>query len=516
VAAFVLFSSVAALIGNPGQGNYAAANAALDALAARRRAEGLPGTSLAWGLWAGEGMGAQLDAAQLARLEGMGARALPTELALELLDASLPRGEALLVPVMLDPGVLRTQARAGLLPPLLRALVRTTRRGGGSGGSLAQRLIRVPEPQRRGVVLEVVQAQVAAVLGYAAGDAVDPDRAFRELGFDSLAAIDLRNRLIQASGQQLPTTLVFEHPTPAALADHLLDRLPQAQERPEVAQAPAAGTGGGGTFGTLLRHARTAGSIVDTMPLLTEASRFRPTFAAAAELDGESHVVQLAAGGARPRLVCVPSFVVGSGPHQFMRFASRFEEVRDVHACALPGFGTERAPASWDAALDVLEHAVRGVVGEEPFVLVGYSIGGVVAHSLAARLEAAGTAPSGLVMIDTPTPDGEEESQRVFASVMTAILDREDQVIAVDDTNWLAMGTYMRLLRERTPARITAPSLLIRAGVPTGDGYWPTWGVEHDRVEVDADHFGLIEAAAGETAAATERWLTGPAGAGDE
>jgi acyl transferase domain-containing protein/D-arabinose 1-dehydrogenase-like Zn-dependent alcohol dehydrogenase/acyl carrier protein/predicted alpha/beta hydrolase family esterase len=512
LSAFVLFSSVAALMGSPGQANYAAANAFLDALAATRRAAGLVASSLAWGLWADStGMTGELGTAGFARLERMGVGALPAELGLELFDRTLGLDEALLVPVRLDDGALRRQARAGLLAPLLRGLVRTpARRADVAAGSLSQRLAGVPQADRERVALDLVRAQVAAVLGYASPEAVDADRGFKELGFDSLAAVELRNRLTQASGVRLPTTLVFDHPSPAAVATFLVAEVGDPGTSAPVAAAPPP-EDAPGTLSSLLRHAHAAGSIVDTVSLLTEASRFRPTFASADELGtGDGYVVRLASGSGLPKLVCVPSFMVGSGPHQFMRFADRLGGVRDVLVCSLPGFrGSEPAPSTWDAAIEVLEHAVRRAVGDTPFVLVGYSIGGVVAHSLAARLEATGTAPAGIVLIDTPAPEGEEETTRVFSMVMTEILEREHEGITVDDANWLAMGTYLRLLAERTPSRVAARSLLIRAGQPFGSSgaTWPAWQVAGDEVEVAADHFALIEDAAAATADATESWL---------
>ncbi|MFI6652840.1 SDR family NAD(P)-dependent oxidoreductase [Streptomyces sp. NPDC050529] len=558
LSAFVLFSSVAALIGSPGQGNYAAANAALDALAAHRRAQGLPATSLAWGLWAdASGMAGGLDEAELARLERMGVGALSAELGLGLFDRALRVGGSLVVPVRLDLAALRVQARSGLLPALLRGLVRVPRKSAGTEGSLAQRLVGVPAAGREAIAVDLVRGQVAAVLGHATSEAVEPDRVFKELGFDSLAAVDLRNRLTQVSGVRLPSTLVFDHPSPAAVARFLLSEVGDAPDRAVGQSRPAtaapvgeAGPAAGGTLSTLLRHAHAGGSIVSAVPLLTEASRFRPSFASAAELGGgDGYVVQLARGRARdeqasggrelPKLVCVPSFVVGSGPHQFMRFADHFEGERDVYVCSLPGFrGEEPSPGSWDAATEVLADAIRRAVGDDPFVLVGYSIGGVVAHSLAARFEAEGVGVAGLVMIDTPTPEGEEETNRVFSLVMTEILERDHEAIAVDDANWLAMGTYMRLLGERVTTRIAAPSLLIRAGEPLGgraagavtdieDGPggatggvgahagdaaavthdWPAWQVGDDEVVIAADHFALIETAAPATAEATGRWL---------
>ncbi|MEV7417054.1 SDR family NAD(P)-dependent oxidoreductase, partial [Streptomyces sp. NPDC089919] len=223
LSAFVLFSSVSALIGGPGQGNYAAANAFLDALAATRRAAGLPATSLAWGLWANTaGMSGTLDEAEIARLERMGTSALPTELGLGLFDRAVGSGVALVAPVLLDLGVLREQARAGVLPALFRGLVRVPVRRSGAGGSLARQLAAVAVGERESVVLELVRSQVAAVLGHASAAAVDADRAFKELGFDSLGAVELRNRLTQASGVRLPSTLVFDHPSASAVARFLL------------------------------------------------------------------------------------------------------------------------------------------------------------------------------------------------------------------------------------------------------------------------------------------------------
>ncbi|MFL5909184.1 MAG: SDR family NAD(P)-dependent oxidoreductase [Gaiellaceae bacterium] len=219
---FVLFSSSAGTFGGPGQGNYAAANSLLDALARRRRAAGLPATSLAWGLWQQEGgMGARVSEADLSRMSRMGLEPLATDHGLELFDTARAVGDAMLVPLRLELGALRAQARAGTLPPLLRGLVRAPGRRQ-SGDSLARQLADVPEAERGRVVLELVRTQAAEVLGQASPDAVDPERAFKELGFDSLAAVELRNRLSQATGMRLPSTLVFDHPTPAAIADFVL------------------------------------------------------------------------------------------------------------------------------------------------------------------------------------------------------------------------------------------------------------------------------------------------------
>ncbi|TDC98000.1 SDR family NAD(P)-dependent oxidoreductase [Actinomadura sp. 7K507] len=228
LAEFVLFSSSAGVLGTPGQANYAAANAFEDALAARRKALGLPAVSLAWGLWAETSrMTAHLDGADLARLGRSGVVPLPSEQGLELFDTARGDGRALLVPARLDVAALRAQAGAGRAPAVLRVLAggtgrRTAGRGDGAAGpSLAERLARLPEGRRHEAVLDVVRANAATVLGHRSADAVTTTSTFKELGFDSLTAVEFRNRLSTAAGTRLPATLVFDHPTLDALARHL-------------------------------------------------------------------------------------------------------------------------------------------------------------------------------------------------------------------------------------------------------------------------------------------------------
>jgi NADPH:quinone reductase-like Zn-dependent oxidoreductase/NADP-dependent 3-hydroxy acid dehydrogenase YdfG/acyl carrier protein len=231
LAEFVVFSSDSGTMGSPGQGNYAAANAFLDALADRRRAQGLPAKSLAWGLWSdATGMAGELGEADIARFARFGVVAMSGEL--ELFDAARASAESVVVPTGLDMSALRDAAQAGTLPPLLRDLVRARpRREREAGRSLEQQLAGVPEDERESTVLQVVSEQAAAVLGYGSADAVDPESKFKELGFDSLGAVELRNRLARVSGLRLPSTLVFDHPSPAAAARYLLKK---------VAPAPAA------------------------------------------------------------------------------------------------------------------------------------------------------------------------------------------------------------------------------------------------------------------------------------
>ncbi len=244
LAAFLMFSSVAATFSHPGQGNYAAANAYLDALAQRRRSQGLPATAVAWGLWGtGSGMSTRLSRQDVEVLAAdTGQRVLPAERALALFDAALGHRAAHLVATTLDLAPLRAQARSGMLPPLLSELVRVAPRRGatraGGAGSLPQTLAAAAPADRPGLVLELVRAQVAAVLGHASGDDVAPDRTFKELGFDSLGAVVLRNRLSQITGLALPSTLGFDHPTPVAMAAFIAGEARRAA--PGADEPPAA------------------------------------------------------------------------------------------------------------------------------------------------------------------------------------------------------------------------------------------------------------------------------------
>ncbi|MEV7545613.1 type I polyketide synthase, partial [Streptomyces sp. NPDC089915] len=248
LSAFVLFSSLAGTLGGAGQGAYAAGNAFLDALAHQRRAQGLPASSLAWGVWDERGDQTRLADEDLRRMTRAGLVPLTADEGLRLLDTARTLDDAALAPVRLDPAALRGQA-AGPVPALLRGLVRTPARrtarsaAPGADGLSAElsRLAALPPAERKDTVLTLVRNQVAAVLGHATPDAVDPGRAFRELGFDSLAAMDLRNRLAAATGVRLPATVVFDHPTPAALAGHLLDEIPGGHPGTAlVTTAPAA------------------------------------------------------------------------------------------------------------------------------------------------------------------------------------------------------------------------------------------------------------------------------------
>ncbi|TQF08098.1 SDR family NAD(P)-dependent oxidoreductase [Kitasatospora acidiphila] len=244
-SAFVLFSSLGGTVASSGQANYAAANAFLDALAEQRREQGLPATSIAWGNWGSDGMAGGEEMQRHLRRHGMSA--MDPALAITALQGAVEYGEATVTVADIDwerflPRF--TSTRPSRLVEELADVRRLAAGGGGAGGSgtggsgeqpLAQRLAVLAPAERSAALLDVVRTQVAEVLGHASGDAVEERVAFKEMGFDSLTAVQLRNQLSAATGVQLPATLVFDYPNPAELAAYLRSRLFEAEESADTA-----------------------------------------------------------------------------------------------------------------------------------------------------------------------------------------------------------------------------------------------------------------------------------------
>jgi polyketide synthase 12 len=241
-----MFSSMAGLVGASGQGNYSAANAFMDGLAAYRRAHRLPAMSLGWGLWEqASGMTGDLSSADVARLGRDGILAMPLPEALSLFDAAAIVDEPFLVPARIDRGALRTKSTAGTLPPMFIELISGSGRrrvedslaAAQSRSALAQRLADLSADDQHAMLLDLVRSHMATVLGLPTVESIAPDMAFAELGFDSLTAVELRNRLKAATGLALSPTLIFDYPNPNALAGYIhgeIAETPQAASEPTL------------------------------------------------------------------------------------------------------------------------------------------------------------------------------------------------------------------------------------------------------------------------------------------
>ncbi|NVB36497.1 SDR family NAD(P)-dependent oxidoreductase [Pseudenhygromyxa sp. WMMC2535] len=250
LAEFVLFSSIVGVMGNAGQASYAAANAFLDALASHRQARGGVAQALAWGPWGGEGMAARLSDADRARMRRRGMIPLAPDEGMSLLDNALVRHEAALVPVHLDTSALSTHDEQP--PTMLRGMVRAAPRrraatqssGAGAAGAavstLEQRLASVPASERERTLLDIIRSEIAAVLDLSRPESLGPDRPLKDLGLDSLVAVELRNRLQTVTGLRLPSTLLFDYPTPGALTGMISGELDFDDANASMISAPIA------------------------------------------------------------------------------------------------------------------------------------------------------------------------------------------------------------------------------------------------------------------------------------
>jgi thioesterase domain-containing protein/acyl carrier protein len=521
---FVLFSSAAGVLGNPGQGNYAAANSFLDALAWYRNAGGLPAVSLAWGFWE-QANGMWVGETNAQRMTRQGARGLSVAEALSLFDAGVASGEPALVAARLDAAVLGAWAEA--VPPLLSELVRAPVRarsavGAGDGPKLAERLASMPDAERERAMLEMVRGEVAAVLGHSEAEAVEAASTFLQLGFDSLTAVELRNRINAATGLRLPAAAVFDHPTPEALAQKLCEQISvpdkQASEDPRPGRhlyIASAGTAPTRSLGGLYQQAFRDGKVREIMDLLKGLARLRPAFADETDLENMPKPVLISQGAAMPTLVCIASFAGRSGAHEYARFADGFRRIREVSALTIPGFAAgEPLPTTVEALATIQAINLRRSQNGFPFVLAGHSTGGLIAHAVAAHLESIGIPPAGVVLLDTYSPERMELLHDAQPSFMGEILAQNEILDAHEDDAWLTAMAHYLSLDWRHLDDISAPTLLVRAqelvtGSPGFHDSDVSWDSSSNMtiIDVPGNHFTMMGEHADITAQAVNRWL---------
>ncbi|MET7687316.1 type I polyketide synthase [Streptomyces sp. NPDC005483] len=533
LSAFVLYSSAAGVLGRPGQSNYAAANGFLDALAEYRAARGLPARSLAWGPWStahDDGMAGRV--APHLSAEG-GVPAITEREGVELLDSALRTAAPVLVPVPFA----RAPQGGSPLPlladrgPARPAPVAVSPAADQAPGAWREKLAATPEADRVGVLAGLLRAELAAVLGFPDADAFPADREFGQLGFDSLTALQFRNRLSAFTRVRLAPTVVLEHPTLEGLSAHLLGRLGEAGALPEdtddaevtdtAAQVPSPAY----RFSTLYHRVLREQGPLEAMTLRYVASYALPSFTAD---DRARHVVgpvRLAHGGTGGRgraaaLAYLPDYLA-----PFHRvptgLAGQFDGERDLYLLEHPGFGARRAvPDSMRTLSRAHADAVREIARGGPVVLVGYCAGGVIAHEVARHLANTGEPPAGLVLLDSHVGVLQRGDARALALMAAGAALPEDVVEEFDDSLLIAGGGYARVLEgwnlEPAAEAPPVPTLLLR-GHPTTemrradpDGDWlPHWPLPHDTADVPGDHYSLVHQDADSTAAAIRAWLTG-------
>ncbi|MEV5885290.1 thioesterase domain-containing protein [Streptomyces sp. NPDC052020] len=407
-------------------------------------------------------------------------------------------------------------------------------------------LAELGEDDRRRAVTDMVLRQSATVLRYGSSDDLPGDRPLREMGFDSLTAIELRNRINALTGLSLPASAVFELATANALAERVYAELAElnwevtARSTAEYATAldsPAVSpTDRGGTLRTLFRQAVDEDRYTRFIAVMSELAALQNQFTTAEECAEPLDPLRLSArhddrpgdehATGRALLIGCTGTAPNGGAHEFLRLSKPFRGERDFFALPLPGYavtGTGAGarpvpvPATLEAALDAQAQAVlrvQAMEGNEPIVLIGHSGGALLAHALASRLEEVhGVVPAGVVLID-PYPPGHQAPIEAWGKLLGEGL-FAGELEPMADSKLLAMGRYVDFLTDRAPGRSSAPVLLVRAAEPLGE--WPAdggdwrahWDNPHSTVDVPGDHFTMMRDHAPVIAREIASWLDG-------
>jgi thioesterase domain-containing protein/acyl carrier protein len=392
--------------------------------------------------------------------------------------------------------------------------------GESSQREFIQRMKNAPRAEHDRILLDLVLAQAASVLGHESAAAIEGWRGFLELGFDSLTAVELRNKLQAVTGLQLPTTAVFDFPTPISLAQYIRVKLAESvgydPNAVPATDAPVRKESSG-SLSALLQQAGHDGKYHDFMKLVRSLAEFRPSFENESQMESVVNPVRMARGPAKPSVIGLTAFVGKSSAYQYARLASKLQGIRDVSVLAQPGFlEGERLPVDAESLIKVHAKAVQRCAEGAPFALLGHSAGGLVAHAVANYLETIGTPPAAVVLIDTFSPEDVEVFQEAESGFSDKMLKTSENI---GDASWgdswlTAMARYFTFdwwsLNE-----ISAPTLVVRAvedmaGQLVDDNLKVSWRYSRrvDTMDVPGHHFSMMGEHAGSTAQAINEWLT--------
>ena len=527
LSAFVMLSSAAGLVMPAGLANYAAANTFLDALAHHRHARGLPATALSYGLIdTATGLNqATGDSSQ--RMTHQGLPPLTTDQALTAIDTALTTTHPHLVPLNIHTPTLRAQPH-NTLPPLLRTLIPNYRRAVDDSAmasrSRLRRLAGLSPAEQDSLLEDLVRQLSAPLLGHSSPSAVDPERDFLESGFDSLTAMELRNQLNNATGLRLPPMAVFDNKSPAALARFVraeltarlnaeADQSAGSDEAMEPAREPQ-------TLSALFREAVNSGTIKKSFAMLSAVADVRPNFTSLADLDQVPVPVKLADGPNPPRLICIGSPMATGSPYQLARMASYFRGVRQVLALPLPGFAAgEMLPATMEATIDALTASTLQAADGEPFVMLGYSAGGIFARVITRQLQQEhGVSPDGLVMLDSYRAETDGDEGETNRGLVMAMLEHESAAGGFDVARLSAMGRYVNIVPKLVPGTVDTRVLFIQCTAPFGsdggqadevgtDWRAQPWDADAMVTTVAGNHFSILNTDAALPAQAIAEWI---------
>ncbi len=515
VDAFVLFSSMAGVWGIGHHGAQAVADAFVDALASQRRARGARATAISCSPWEeARGQMSDRDSEQLTR---SGISFLDGDLALAGLAQALHEEETALTVADIDWDRYLSVATAAGPSPFFSELAEARDAGEraptSADGRFAERLRSLPAAGQRRLLVDLVRSEAAAVLGHSSGEAVDEHSAFHDHGMDSLAAVDLRNRLAAVIGTALPSTVVLTHPTPADLAGHLLDHLalPPAESR----------EGGGASTADLVarlhRGAVETGRMTEAGNMLLDLAALRPTSTGPVA----PAVDRLTAGTSGTRVVCVAPIVPLTGPHTYFSLVRALPDDWAVSCLTPPGFGTDEVlPATREVLVEGLARAVGAGTGDDstaPVILLGTSSGGILAYETARRLAEQGTPVRAVVLLDTYMLES-PAARALQPHLWHGLYEREYLTDGYTATGLSAYAWTERLLGPWTPAPVPFPTLLLRASepLPAPPGTEPVahgWQTDLPHITTTltatGNHFTLINQHAPTTAAHITDWLVG-------
>ncbi|TCJ32203.1 type I polyketide synthase [Parafrankia sp. BMG5.11] len=521
--AFVLISSISATWGSGGQPAYSAGNAYLDALASHRAGHGLPATSVAFGPWAEAGLGAEPGLRDYLRERGLAP--LPVEPAVTVLTEAVAGGEAATTVVDVDWGRFLPPFTALRPGRFFDGLPTRAEHGAGpaptagsapDGPADGRRmdLAGLTGEERVSTLARLVREEAAVILEHESPDDVDPRRRFLDLGFDSLASVQLSRRLTAATGLALTPPVVFEHPTVTELAEYLATLVGAGRPAAPTTHAAPAGVR------DLYRQACSDGKFVEGVEILQAVAKLRPVFHEAADFGPVPPPVRLSAGPAPCTLVCVPSMVAPSGPHSFARLALHLHGQRDVYGLSLPGFGEgEQLPASSDLVVEILTDLVAAHFIGVPIAIAGYSSGGWLAHAVAAGLEERGIHPKAVLLLDTWLP-GDRIPAEEIQEELRGIAVNDQAFALMTEAQVTAQGAYLTLFEKWKPNPVEAPIVLVRAEermpqLSPGDqstieehGWTTDWEIDHLTLDVSGNHQTMMNEHAISTARNLHHWLS--------